>query len=143
MVDNREVLFMTLMICCYCLLVSSCNMLLVVFQLLVKYLVYPTNNPTSPDSAAQRIDDYFCKGGIISLRNVVKILLFQVARKYATFRGPNSMEKTHGNLRPPFIREKKTPEIWHFRWKKISAAILAHGWESRSRRVLGYVSQTA
>jgi predicted membrane protein len=62
MVDNRQVLFMTLMICCYGLLVCSYNILLVVFELFVKYLVEPTKNPTSRDSAAQRIDDNFRKG---------------------------------------------------------------------------------
>jgi hypothetical protein len=61
MVDNREVLCMTLKICCYGLLVCSCNILLVVFELLVKYLVEPTKNPTSRDSAAQRIGDNFHK----------------------------------------------------------------------------------
>jgi hypothetical protein len=62
MVDNREVLSMALMICCYGLLVCSCNILLVVFELFVKYLVEPTKNPTSRDSTAQRIDDNFRKG---------------------------------------------------------------------------------
>jgi hypothetical protein len=61
-VDNREVLFMTLMICCYGLLVCYCNILLVVFELLVKCLVEPTKNPTARDSAAKRIDDNFRKG---------------------------------------------------------------------------------
>jgi hypothetical protein len=62
MVDNREVLFMILKICCYCLLIWFCNILLVVFELLVKYLARPTKNPTSRDSAAQRIGDNFRKG---------------------------------------------------------------------------------
>jgi hypothetical protein len=61
-VDNRQVLFVTLMICCYGLLVCSGNILLIVFELLVKYLVEPIKNPTSRDSAAQRIDDNFRKG---------------------------------------------------------------------------------
>jgi hypothetical protein len=62
MADNRQVLFMILKICCYGLLVCSGNILLVVFDLLVKYLVEPTKNPTSRDSAAQRIGDNFRKG---------------------------------------------------------------------------------
>jgi hypothetical protein len=62
MVDNRQMLFMILKICCYGLLVCSGNILLVVFDLLVKYLVKPTKNPTSQDSAAQRIGDNFRKG---------------------------------------------------------------------------------
>jgi hypothetical protein len=56
-----NVLFMIVWICCYGLLFCSGNILLVVFDLLVKYLVEPTKNPTSRDSAAQRIDDNFCK----------------------------------------------------------------------------------
>jgi hypothetical protein len=62
MVDNREVLFMISKIGFYGLLVCSYNILLVVFELLVKYLVEPTKNPTSRDLAAQRIGDNFCKG---------------------------------------------------------------------------------
>jgi hypothetical protein len=62
MVDNRQVLFMNLMICCYVLLICSGNILLVVFDLPVKYLVEPTNNPTSRDSAAQRNGDNFRRG---------------------------------------------------------------------------------
>jgi hypothetical protein len=61
MVDNREVLFMILKICCYCLFIWFCNILLVVSEVLVKYLVEPTKNPTSRDSAAQRIGDNFHK----------------------------------------------------------------------------------
>jgi hypothetical protein len=62
MVDNREVLFMILKICCYYLLIWFCNILLVVFELLVKYLVEPTKNSTSRDSAAQTIGDNFRRG---------------------------------------------------------------------------------
>jgi uncharacterized membrane protein len=47
---------------CYVLWFCSGNILLVVFELLVKHLVEPTKNPTSRDSAAQRIDDKFRKG---------------------------------------------------------------------------------
>jgi hypothetical protein len=46
---------------CYGLLVCSCNILLVAFELLVKYLAGPTTNPTSRDSTAQRIRDNFHK----------------------------------------------------------------------------------
>jgi hypothetical protein len=61
MVDNREVLFLTSMIR-YGLWVCSCNILMVVFELLVKYFVEPTKNPTSRDSAVQKIHDYFRVG---------------------------------------------------------------------------------
>jgi hypothetical protein len=62
MADNRQVLFMILKICFYGLLLCSGNILLVVLDLLVKYLVEPTKKPTSRDSAAQRIGDNFRKG---------------------------------------------------------------------------------
>jgi hypothetical protein len=61
MVDDRGVLCMPLKICCYCLLIVFCNILLVVFELLVRYLARPTKNPTSRDPAAQRIGDNWWK----------------------------------------------------------------------------------
>jgi hypothetical protein len=60
--DNRQVLFMILKICCYGLLVCSGNILFVVFDLLVRFLVEPTKNPTCRDSAAHRIGGNFRKG---------------------------------------------------------------------------------
>jgi hypothetical protein len=53
---------MILKICCYNLLIWFCNILLVVFELLVQYLAIPTKNPTSRDSTAQRIGDNLDKG---------------------------------------------------------------------------------
>jgi hypothetical protein len=57
-----------------------------VFELLVKYLVEPTKNPTSKDSAVQRIDDNFHEDAVhiaiindMSARNFVKYFLFRVA----------------------------------------------------------------
>jgi hypothetical protein len=68
-VDNRQGLFTELKICFYDLLICSGNILLVRFDFLLKYFVETTKNPTSRDSAPQRIGDNFRKGACTRQEN--------------------------------------------------------------------------